>query len=146
VTVLPMAGALVSAAILLSGLSLIRSHGYHFAIAQQQNTTEGNGGGASGAQSGNATTTGGGGNLSISEIRTNLEQARTALQNNDTESAMMYLDLTLDAIGGGDAEGNLTSSSTAAGDGGNATTTGSEKVISMGGTGAADDYDATADE
>jgi general stress protein YciG len=76
-------------------------HGYHSAIAQQQNTTEEIGRDGGDAQGGNATTIEGGGNLSTSEIRTNLEQARTALQNNDTQTAMMYLDLTLEGIGGG---------------------------------------------
>lgn len=175
IAVLPMASALIAAAILVSGLSLISNHGYHSAIAQQQNTTEGNGGGAGSssgggsdvsitdsnsgaaggdsAQGGNVTTTEGaaGANLSTSELRTNLEQARAALQNNDIPTVMMYLDLTLNAIGGGGAEGNITSS-TAAGDGGsgevgNTTTSLDEElVVSMGGTGAADDYDATADE
>jgi hypothetical protein len=136
--ILPMAGALVGAAILLSGLSLIGNDGYHSTIAQQQNTTEGS--------SGNVTTTGGGGsaNQSTSELRTNLEQARTALQNNDTQSAMMYLEMALSTMGGGGTEGNITSS-TAAG-GGNATTTGGEEAVSIGGTGVGDDYDETADD
>src|SRR5919107_5359688 len=97
---LPMTGAIVTAAILLSGLSLISNNiNYQPAIAQQQNLTEGGGGSdtttdnttstAGGAtQGGNATTAGGGGaNQSTSELRMNLEQARTALQNNDTKSA-----------------------------------------------------------
>jgi hypothetical protein len=136
--ILPMAGALVGAAILLSGLSLIGNDGYHSTIAQQQNTTEGS--------SGNVTTTGGGGsaNQSTSELRMNLEQARTALQNNDTQSAMMYLEMALSTMGGGGTEGNITSS-TAAG-GGNATTTGGEEAVSIGGTGVGDDYDETADD
>jgi hypothetical protein len=41
IAVLPMASALIAAAILVSGLSLISNHGYHSAIAQQQNITEG---------------------------------------------------------------------------------------------------------
>jgi len=105
------------------------------------------------AKVGNVTSAGGT-NLSTSEIRTNLEQARTALQDNDTQTAMMYLNLTLDAMGNsGATEGNITSSSSTTaggirGDGGdNTTTTGSEEDgISMGGTGAADDYDGTADD
>jgi hypothetical protein len=75
----------------------------------------------------------------------NLEQARTALQNNDTQGAMMYLDMALGAMGGGgrgSIQGNITSST--AGGGGNATTGGGEGV-SVGGTSAADDYDETAD-
>ena len=136
--ILPMAGAFVGAAILLSGLSLIGNDGYHSTIAQQQNTTEGS--------SGNVTTTGGGGsaNQSTSELRMNLEQARTALQNNDTQSAMMYLEMALSTMGGGGTEGNITSS-TATG-GGNATTTGGEEAVSIGGTGVGDDYDETADD
>jgi hypothetical protein len=166
--VLPMAGALIGAAILLSGLSLISSYDYHFAIAQQQNTTEESVGGAgsgdvsttdsntgitgrgTASQGGNATTIEGaaGANLSTSELRTNLEQALTALQNNDTQTATMYLELTLGVLGGdGATEGNITSSSTPAGAGANANTTVDEEdVISMGGTGAVDDYDATADD
>jgi len=137
ISVLPMAGALVGAAILLSGLSLIGNDGYHSTIAQQQNTTEGS--------SGNGTTTGGGGtNQSTSELRMNLEQARTALQNNDTQSAMMYLEMALSTISGGGTEGNITSSTVAGG--GNATTTGGDEAVSIGGTGVGDDYDETADD
>jgi hypothetical protein len=47
---------------------------------------------------GNATTAGTGGNQS--DVRMNLEQAWMALQNNDTQSAMMYLDMALSALGG----------------------------------------------
>jgi hypothetical protein len=65
-----------------------------------------------------------------------------ALQNNDTQSAIMYLDMALSATGGG-TQGNITSSTTTA-SGGNATT-GGEEGVSVGGTSAADDYDETAD-
>ena len=62
------------------------------------------------AQGGNASTAGGGGaNQSTSEVRMNVEQARTALQSNDTQSAMMYLDMALSAMGGGGPQGNMTS-------------------------------------
>jgi hypothetical protein len=155
---LPMSGAIVTAALLLSGLSLISSNiNYQPAIAQQ-NVTEGGGGGGgatttdnttsaigSATQGGNATTAGAGagaGNQSTLELRMNLEQARTALQNNDTQSATMYLDMALSAMGGG-TQGNITSSTATAG-GGNATT-GGEEGVSVGGTSAADDYDETAD-
>jgi hypothetical protein len=47
---------------------------------------------------GNATTAGTGGNQS--DVRMNLEQALMALQNNDTQSAMTFLDMALSAIGG----------------------------------------------
>jgi hypothetical protein len=115
---IPMVGAIVTAALLLSGLSLICSS-YQPAIAQQQDmTTGGDGGGATtdsgteggttgGAtpQGGNATTTaggagGGGENDSLSQIRMHVEEARTALQNNDTQGVMMHLDLIYNAVGG----------------------------------------------
>jgi hypothetical protein len=62
----------------------------------------------------------------------NIEQARMALQNNDTQGAMMYLDMALSALGGDGAAagsqggdgGNMTS--TADGGGTNATTGGTE--------------------
>jgi hypothetical protein len=140
IAVLPIAGALVGAVILLSGLSLIGNGGYHSTIAQQQNTTEGS--------SGNATTTGGGAsaNQSTSELRMNLEQARTALQNNDTQSAMMYLEMALSTVSGGGTEGNITSSTAAGGGNATTTTTGGEEAVSIGGTGVEDDYDETADD
>jgi hypothetical protein len=114
---IPMVGAIVTAALLLSGLSVICSS-YQPAIAQQQDMTTGGGGGATtdsgtedgttgGAtpQGGNATTTaggagGGGENDSLSQIRMHVEEARTALQNNDTQGVMMHLDLIYNAVGG----------------------------------------------
>jgi hypothetical protein len=106
-----MSGIVVAAA-LLSGLFSINSY-YQPAIAQQQNMT----GGAAG---GNATTGAAGGNMS--EVRLQLEEARTALQNNDTQGAMMNLDLALNTLGGAaGAQGNMTS--TAEGNATNATTT-----------------------
>jgi hypothetical protein len=106
-----MTGIVVAAA-LLSGLFSINSY-YQPAIAQQQNMT----GGAAG---GNATTGAAGGNMS--EVRLQIEEALTALQNNDTQGAMMNLDLALNTLGGAaGAQGNMTS--TAGGNATNATTT-----------------------
>jgi hypothetical protein len=114
---IPMVGAIVTAALLLSGLSLICSS-YQPAIAQQQDMTTGGGGattdsgteggttGGATPQGGNATTTaggaggGGGENDSLSQIRMHVEEARTALQNNDTQGVMMHLDLIYNAVGG----------------------------------------------
>jgi hypothetical protein len=139
---IPMAGAIVTAAILLSGLSLIGSY-QQPVIAQQQNMTGGAGGTTGGAttdnatttmggatQGGNATTAGGaGGNDSISQIRMHLEEARTALQNNDTQGAMMHLDLAINALGGaGGAQGNMT-----------ATTGGGNNMTTGGGGGGTED-------
>ena len=105
-----MSGIVVATA-LLSGLFSINSY-YQPAIAQQQNMT----GGAAG---GNATTGAAGGNMS--EVRLQIEEARTALQNNDTQGAMMNLDLALNTLGAAGAQGNMTS--TAGGNATNATTT-----------------------
>jgi hypothetical protein len=114
---IPMVGAIVTAALLLSGLSLICSS-YQPAIAQQQDMTTGGGGattdsgteggttGGGTPQGGNAATTaggaggGGGENDSLSQIRMHVEEARTALQNNDTQGVMMHLDLIYNAVGG----------------------------------------------
>jgi hypothetical protein len=147
---IPMVGAIVTAALLLSGLSLIGSSYYQLAIAQQDMTTGGGGGGATTGggteggtttgggnattdsatpQGGNATTTAGGaggGNDSMSQIRMHLEEARTALQNNDTQGAMMHLDLAYNALGGAGAlqGSNMTAADTTAGGATNMTTTG----------------------
>jgi hypothetical protein len=109
---IPMAGAIITAALLLSGLSLITS--YQPVIAQE-NMTGGGGAtttdNATSRMGGNATSAlgGGGANQSTSDVRMNIEQARMALQNNDTQGARMYLDMALSALGGG-TQGNLTSS------------------------------------
>ena len=96
-----MSGIVVATA-LLSGLFSINSY-YQPAIAQQQNMT----GGAAGGN--------------MSEVRLQIEEARTALQNNDTQGAMMNLDLALNTLGAAGAQGNMTS--TAGGNATNATTT-----------------------
>jgi hypothetical protein len=94
IAAMPIAGILVAASLLLSGLSLVSS--YHPALAQQ-NMTGG----------GNATTTvAAGGNQT--EVRLHLEEVRTALQNNDTQGALMHLDLALNQLGDG-TQGNMTS-------------------------------------
>jgi hypothetical protein len=130
---IPMVGAIVTAALLLSGLSLIGS--YQSAIAQIEDltgggTTEGGGattGGTEGATTGgnattaggnattaggNATTAGGnattaGGNATTaglnqttaSEVILHLEEVRTALEGDDTETALMHVDLALMELG-----------------------------------------------
>jgi hypothetical protein len=117
---IPMAGAIVTAALLLSGLSLITS--YQPVMAQQNMTGGGN---ATSTTGGNATTAGGGGgaNQSTSDVRMNIEQARMALQNNDTQGARMYLDMALSALGGG-TQSNMTNATTTTGGTTNATTGG----------------------
>jgi hypothetical protein len=96
---MPIAGIVVAASLLLSGLALISS--YQPAIAQQQNMTGGGGG--------NATTGAAGGNQS--EVMFHLEEVRKALQNNDVQSAMMHLDLAMNLLGGS-TQGNMTSTTT----------------------------------
>jgi hypothetical protein len=125
---IPMVGAIATAALLLlSGLSLIGSY-QQPVIAQQQDMT-GEGGTIGGAtQGGNATTAAGGaggGNDSLSQIRMHVEEARAALQNNDTQGAIMQLDLIDNALGGAGAlEGNNMTGTTAGDATTNMTTTG----------------------
>ncbi|HJY14751.1 MAG TPA: hypothetical protein VJ225_01895 [Nitrososphaeraceae archaeon] len=124
-----MAGAIVTAAIFLSGLSLVGSYQQPVLAQeqqQQQNLTgigaaTGGGGMPGGAinttrmdggatQDGNAAITGGAqGNDSMSEVKTQLKEAQTALQNNDTQRALMHLDLAVNAyVGANSAEMNMT--------------------------------------
>jgi hypothetical protein len=96
----------VAVSLLLSGLSLISS--YRPAIAQVEMTGEAAGGVATAdnatttmgdaAEGGNATDAAVGANQS--EVRLIIEEALAALQNNDTQGAMMHLDLALSALGG----------------------------------------------
>jgi hypothetical protein len=99
ITAMPIAGIVVAASLMLSGLALISSS-YQPAIAQQQNMTGGGG---------NATTSAAGGNQS--EVMFHLEEVRKALQNNDVQGAMMHLDLAMSLLGGG-TQGNITSTTT----------------------------------
>jgi hypothetical protein len=122
IATIPMAGAIVTTAILLSGMSLIGS--YQQALAQQDMT--GTTGGATTNDTatttmggGNTTSGGAGGNDSMSQVRMHLEEARTALQNNDTQGALMHMDLAINAMGGASPiQGNLTGGGTTGGDGG----------------------------
>jgi hypothetical protein len=98
IAAMPIAGIVVAASLLLSGLALISS--YQPAIAQQQNMTGGGG---------NATTSAAGANQS--EVMLHLEEVRKALQNNDVQGAMMHLDLAMSLLGGG-TQGNMTSTTT----------------------------------
>ena len=99
VTAMPVAGIVIAASLLLSGLSLVSS--YPPALAQQNMT--GGGGNAT-----NATTTGATTGGTQSEVMLHLEEVRTALQNNDIQGAMMHLDLAMNVLGGG-TQGNMTS-------------------------------------
>jgi hypothetical protein len=158
---IPMVGVIVTAALLLSGLSLIGSY-QQPAIAQEE--LLGGGGATTG---GNATTAGGnattaGGNQTTAEVIMHLEEVRTAIENDDTESALMHLDLALNALGGAGAiQGNTTTGTTIAGtdvsdtsneDGApsvgetSAADEGSEcGGVTVGGTSAADDYGCPPD-
>jgi hypothetical protein len=126
-----MAGAIVTAAILLSGLSLIVSYQQPVLAQEQQQQQQQNmtglgastgGGGMTGGAI-NTTNMGGGatqgeteaitggaqGNDSMSEVGMQLKEAQTALQNKDIEGALMHLDLAVNAFGGtSSAEMNMT--------------------------------------
>jgi hypothetical protein len=112
------------------------------------------GGGDANATTGNATTTAGGGVVVVSpstaEVRDHIEQACIALEVGDIEGALIQLNLALDALGGGsgtqgnntDTSSEITGGTSTAGGGGEGTF---EEGVTVGGTSAADDYDATAD-
>lgn len=121
----PIAGIVVAAVLVLSGLSTVGS--YHSVFAQQYSLTEGGGGNAATTDAavgngfetislpcqppeciGNATT-GGAAGVDQSEVMMHLEEVRTALQNNDVQGAMMHLDLAMNLLGGGGTQGNMTS-------------------------------------
>jgi len=175
IAVIGMAGIMVISASLLSGLSLISSY-QQPVLAQQQNITNGDGvtGGdvtiidnttsptGSTAQGGNATGTAPPAVGNQSELRIHLEEARTALQNDDTEDALIHLDLALNVLGRtGGIQGNTTIGGTIAGD--EPTNTNDEDAIptvdgtssadedsecgavTVGGTSAADDYGCPPD-
>ena len=127
---IPMAGIVVAAAFLSGILFLIDI--YPTAIAQlasnppllnitgiDPNATTGGVDTQSSSACAPTQTGGARGNQSTtSEVRLHIEEACTALQNNDTQSALMHLNLAINALGGG-AEGNMTTTTE-----GNATTTG----------------------
>ena len=147
-----MTGMIIITALLLSGLSLIGNYSQP-AMAQQQNVTGGGGE--------NATTTAAAGR-NQSEARFHIEEALTALQNNDTQSALTHLDLALNTLGGtGGTAGNVTTGTTIAGTDNadessstdaNRRETDTEEEgasecggVTVGGTSAADDYGCPPD-
>jgi hypothetical protein len=93
IAAMPIAGIVVAASLLLSGLSVVGS--YHLAFAQQNMT----GGGGNVTTGGNATTTGAAAAGNQTELIMHLEEVRTALQNNDIQGAMLHLDLALNLLG-----------------------------------------------
>jgi hypothetical protein len=115
IAAMPIAGIVVAASMLLSGLSVVSTNNYHSVLAQQYGLTEGGGGNGFETSSlpcqppqciGNDTT--GAGGVNLSEVRLHLEEVRTALQNNDVQGAMTHLDLAMNLLGGG-TQGNMTS-------------------------------------
>ena len=150
--VISMAGILVAAG-LLSALYLVGSY-QQPVIAQQQQQQQNNTGGpeastgnqassvtttndtitstaagiTEGGNTTNATTTTGAGGVPLggnqSEIRVQLEEAVMALQNNDTESALMHLDLALNALG-------MTANNTIVGSSVNTTGSGQESILAL---------------
>ena len=95
IAAIPMVGAIVTAALLLSGLSLIGS--YPQPVMALQHLTGGAGGNATTAAGGNATT--GLNQTTASEVILHLEEVRTALEADDTETALLHLDLALMELG-----------------------------------------------
>jgi hypothetical protein len=115
---IPMIGAIVTGVLLLAGLSLMGN--YNVVTAQEMTETPGTEGAAPGTEcpapgtegaapgtegptafGGTAETnaTGVEGNDQMSQVRMYLEEARTALQNNDTQTALTCLDQALNQLG-----------------------------------------------
>jgi hypothetical protein len=93
IAAMPIAGVVIAASLLLSGLSIVGS--YHSVLAQQNMT----GGGNATTAGGNVTTTGAAAAGNQTELIMHLEEVRTALQNNDIQGAMLHLDLALNLLG-----------------------------------------------
>jgi hypothetical protein len=84
---------LVSGAVPLSFSNI----SYQQPITQEEMEMLGGGGGATtGGTEGGGTT---GGNATTAEVIMHLQEARTALENNDSQGAMMHLDLALNVLG-----------------------------------------------
>jgi hypothetical protein len=108
---IPMIGAIVTGVLLLAGLSLMGN--YNVVTAQEMTETPGTEGAAPETEcpapgtvgptafGGTAETnaTGVEGNDQMSQVRMYLEEARTALQNNDTQTALTCLDQALNQLG-----------------------------------------------
>src|SRR5215213_2158154 len=111
IAAMPIAGIVVGVSLLLSGLSVIGGS-YHSVLAQQAMPQGGGINANITAGEGNATTTtGGAAGGNQSEVLMHLEEVRTALQNNDTQGALMQLDIAINLLGsGGGTQGNMTSS------------------------------------
>ena len=99
-----------------------------------------NGGGAN-AMGDNATTMVGG-DLSTSQIRDYIEQACIALEVGDTEGALMQLNFVIGELGSGSDSGGTQGNNTNIQRGADGML---DNGVSVGGTSATDDYDATAD-
>jgi hypothetical protein len=151
IAAISMTGILVAAA-LVSALYLVGSYQQPVIAQQQQqqnitggleastgnqasSVTTSNGtnttisaGVTEGGNATNATTTTGAGGVPLggnqSEIRVQLEEALMALQNNDTEGALMHLDLALNALG-------MTANNTIVGSSVNTTGSGQEAILAL---------------
>ena len=141
-----MTGIIVIAALLFSGLVLISSYLQPLSAQLQNITGEGGDGSVaegnnattsitdSAAQGENFTTTGAIGGNQL-DLMLHIEEARTALQNDDTEGALMHVDLalmTLRGAAGGTQDIEEEEYSECGG-------------VTVGGTSAADDYGCPPD-
>jgi hypothetical protein len=95
---------LVSGAVLPLSFSNIS---YQQPITQEEMEMLGGGGGGAttGGTEGGGTT---GGNATTAEVIMHLDEARTALQNNDSQGAMMHLDIALNMLGNATQGSNVT--------------------------------------
>ena len=105
--------------------------GQQLAGATGGNNTAGTTAGGGATTGGNATTAAGGGNQTAmtSEVISHLEEVRTALENDDTETALLHLDLALNALG-------ANATTTAGGGATNATAAAEDTTVEGGAEGA----------
>ena len=104
------------------------------ALDEYDADAEAESGGATTAGTTNATSTttaGGLGNQSTLDLRDYIEEACIALQVGDSQGALMYLDMALNALGGDGTQGNVTSTPSGIPNG---TTTGSDGGTTPGGS------------
>jgi hypothetical protein len=140
-----MTGIIVISALLFSGLALISSYLQPLSAQLQNITGEGVDGSVaegnattsitdSAAQGENFTTTGAIGGNQL-DLMLHIEEARTALQNDDTEGALMHVDLALMTLRGAAGDTQDIEEEEYSECGG----------ITAGGTSAADDYGCPPD-
>lgn len=133
-----------------TGTSSTTDHGIDAQVSACIPTQTGSGGGGASSNGTNTTTNSTGSpavenESTTSEARMHIVKACMAIQDGDTQGALMHLNLALNALADSEMQSNVTTTASAAG--GNTITGGEDECdgITVGGTSAADDYDCTPD-